>query len=408
MAEIRDDLILDIDQALRQIDQIERSLDDALGAIEVKVDPTTASRQINDLADQADQALSDVDLVIDPTGAQRLNSELAGVERNLAEADEEAARLERNLKDAAQAFNGVDDTARNATGSFSTLEKSARGIFTALAALGGAAIFGGALRGANAAIQSFAVLEDSINAVNVIFGTAGDSVLKFGEDAARSAGLSETAFNQAVVPIGALLQNFGFDADQAGDAAVILVQRAADLASVVGGDVPTALAALSSALRGEADPLEAYGASISATRVEQFALAEGLAATKAEITPAITLQARYGLILQDTAKVAGDYANTAGDLANAQRTAAAEAANFGNDIGEVLAPALEVIVGLIPEVLEGLRQLVPGFAAAADSAATFLEESASAGEEGGGGFREFFATLRAGGGRYRGDRPRSG
>lgn len=397
MADIVDQLRLDIDEALRDVNRIEDALDRALSAIEVKIDPASAVRQLDDLARQADQAFDDVDIDIDSTGAQRLNSELATAKRHLGDADEEAARLERNLEDAARAFNGVDTTARGTTSSFSTLEKSAGNIRNALVALGGAAIFAGAIRGANAAIQSFAVLEDSINAVNVIFDSAGDSVLKFGEDAARSAGLSEAAFNQAVTPIGALLQNFGFDAREAGDAAVILVQRAADLASVLGGDVTTALEAISSALRGQSEPLTAYGATISAARVEQFALANGLAATKAEITDAITLQARYGLILEDTSAVAGDYAATAGDLANAQRTAAAEAANFGTDIGEVLAPALEVIVGLIPDVLEGLRQLVPGFAAAGDSAAAFLEDAAIGGDDSG-FLREFFSTIRAGAG----------
>lgn len=225
------------------------------------------------------------------------------------------------------------------------------------------------MRGANAAIQSFAVLEDSINAVNVIFGDASGAVIKFGEDAAKSAGLSEAAFNQAVTPIGALLQNFGFDAREAADASVILVQRAADLASVLGGDVTTALNAISSALRGQSEPLTAYGATISAARVEQFALAKGLAATKAEITDAITLQARYGLILEDTTKVAGDYAATADDLANAQRTAAAEFQNLATQIGEALAPAFESILVQAPAIIDFFASLNPQLAATAGNAA---------------------------------------
>lgn len=377
MAEITDVLRLDIDQALRDIQGLETALDRALASVDLRVDTTQAENQLDQLARSADQALGDVDVDIDSTGAARLNDELAGVERNLAQADSEADQLTRSLHRADNAAEAIDVTSIRMVGRFDSLKTAAAGIAAALAAVGGIQLFGGVVRGANAAVQQFAVLEDSINAVNVIFGDASDSVIEFGESAAASAGLSQAAFNQAVTPIGSLLQNFGFDAREAADASVILVQRAADLASVLGGTVQEALLAVGAALRGEADPLERYGASISAARVEQFALAQGLAATKAEITPAITLQARYGLILEDTARVQGDFANTAGDLANAQRSAAAEASNVAGVFGEALAPAFEAILVQAVPLLNFFESLTPAIADSAEeasnAAASFTE-----------------------------------
>lgn len=427
MAEIVDQLVLQIDQALRQIDQIEQSLDRAIAPIEVEVD-TTEVRDLEESMRRVERAASDVNvetaaialkagdaevnfeelaraLNISEDAARRLTGEVLearsaairleeaarDVARQLDLSEDEAARLTRELRIADRAAADINVTTGGMVAGFGNLRTAVAGVAGALAAIGGAQLLSGALRGANAAIQSFATLQDSINAVNVVFGDASAAVINFGEEAARSAGLSQQAFNQAVVPIGALLQNFGFDANTAAGAAVTLVQRGADLASVYGGTVQDALLAVGAALRGEADPLERYGASISAARVQAFALAEGLARNTAELTPAVLLQARYQLILSDTARVAGDYANTADDLANAQRTAAGEVQNFVDSIGEQLAPAFESILVLVPEVIEGLRQLVPAFATGAEGVADFFE---SVGE--GGGFRTELSLIGAG------------
>jgi hypothetical protein len=423
---VRETLEFDLRTALRQVGELERMIEDLGRPVTLDLDVRgDAAREIRTIDERLDdiinsaQALSrelretegaaagaSDDFSTMATEIGTAENRASALARELIEADRAAGRLDTEVGEVAAALNRSEGQAAGLTRELNQADRAAASINTRAGAFGGigAAITGAAagiaaagvglalgVRGANAAIQSFAELEDSINAVNVVFGDAAGAVVDFGESAAQSAGLSQQAFNQAVVPIGSLLQNFGFDATEAADAAVILVQRAADLASVMGGTVQDALLAVGAALRGEADPLERYGASISAARVEQFALAEGLAATKGEITDAVKLQARYGLILQDTARVQNDFANTAGDLANAQRIAAAEAANFGADIGEVLAPAMSALVGLLPEVLDGLRQLVPGFANAADSAGAFFDSI-----EQGSGVRAPFQAVAAG------------
>lgn len=406
MAEIRDELILEIDQALRDVNRVEAALDRALAPVEVKVEVDERGLQnlestLQDVQRIADRAATETQSIALAAGkaevnfedlaramgvsedeARRLSREILesqaaankledaarDVARQLGLSDQEAERLTRSLRTADTAAAAINTTTGQVVTGFGSLRTAAAGIATAFAAIGGAQLLGAAVRGANTAIQSFARLEDSINAVNVVFDEGAEAVLNFGETAAQSAGLSQEAFNQAVVPIGSLLQNFGFDAREAADASVVLVQRAADLASVMGGTVQEALLAVGAALRGEADPLERYGASVSAARVEQFALAAGLAATKAEIDPAITLQARYGLILADTARVAGDFVNTSDDLANAQRTAAAEAQNLVAQVGEALAPAFEAILVQAPQLLAFFGSLVPQLGATADEA----------------------------------------
>lgn len=214
-------------------------------------------------------------------------------------------------------------------------------------------IFGwaGALR------ESANSLSESVNAINVVFGEASDTILKFGQTSATSVGLAQSAFNAAVVPIGSLLRNFGFTAQEAADATLKLTTRAADLGSVFNEVVQQPLEAIASGLKGEANPLEKYGAGITAARVEQLLLNEGIVATKNAITDQDKVMGRYLLILQDTERVSGDFAATAGEDANATRIFQASLEDLKEEVGKNVIPIYEELVGLGMELLPALETL---------------------------------------------------
>ena len=82
--------------------------------------------------------------------------------------------------------------------------------------------------------------------------------MRFGETSRTAVGLSQSAFNDLAVPLGALLSNVGLSADATAEQTINLTKRAADLASLFNTDVSTALEAINSGLKGEADPLEQF------------------------------------------------------------------------------------------------------------------------------------------------------
>jgi hypothetical protein len=427
LAEIVDQLRLDIDQALADVNRIEQALDRALAPIEIEVDTRQTQelestlREVERIASRAATETASIDLAAGraeasfedvaralnlseeaardlsteilqaQAAANRLEDSARDVARQLGLSENETRRFANSLQTAARHADDIDTRGRTLVGTFGSLRTVIGGITGALAVIGGGQILGAATRGVQAALTQFQALNESINAVNVTFGSASQTVLDFGQISAQAAGLSAAAFQQAVVPIGSVLTNFGFSAREAADASVVLVQRAADLASVFNTDVSEALLSINSALVGQVEPLRRYGAEINQARVQQFALASGIIATKDEFDLQAQVAARVGLILQDTAKVQGDFANTSDELANAQRIAAAEVQEFAAQLGEQLAPAMAIIVGLLPDFLAGIQQLVPGLTAGADSAAAFFQ---SIGE--GGGFRTEFANIKAG------------
>lgn len=216
-------------------------------------------------------------------------------------------------------------------------------------------IIGAGVAATNAAVS----LGESINAVNVTFGESGKKILAWGETAATAAGLSKSAVNQAAVPIGALLQNMGFSADAAADSTIKLAQRSADIASVFNVDLSDALLAVQSGLRGETEPLRKFGVGLSDVEINAYALRTGLIKVKGTMTEQQKVQARLGLLMEQSSKFAGDFANTSEGLANKQRIMKAQLENSAAALGEKLIPIGQKLVDMVTKWIDKFNKLSP-------------------------------------------------
>src|SRR5690606_39864367 len=99
------------------------------------------------------------------------------------------------------------------------------------------------------AVNAASELEQAGGAVESVFGKYGKAVEDFSKTAADSFGLSERQVKEFGSLLGAQLQSFGFEADEAAKMTVELQQRAADMAATFGGTVPDAVQAISSLMR---------------------------------------------------------------------------------------------------------------------------------------------------------------
>jgi hypothetical protein len=232
----------------------------------------------------------------------------------------------KNAQKAIQDFNSGFDRAFKAVG-------------VAAAAAGAAvALF------AKQSITAASSLEESTNAVNVAFGQASESILKIGEDSAKSFGLAKTEFNQAAVRFSAFAERV---VGQGGDVSGFIrdiTQRAADFASVFNIEVAEALRVFQSGLSGEAEPLKRFGINLLESEVKAYALRTGLISVGETMTEQQKVQARYGLLLESTNKTAGDFANTSDSLANQQRILTATFTDLQAEIGTALLPVVGQLV----------------------------------------------------------------
>lgn len=229
---------------------------------------------------------------------------------------------------------------------------------------------------ASSSVTAFSDLGESMNAVNKIFGSSQGVILKWGETNANSFGLSQRAFNQLAVPLGAGLKNAGLSLDLVTKHTIGLTERAADMASVFNTDVSEALEAIQAGLRGEADPLEKFGVGLSAAKVDAEALAMTGKKVTSELTDQEKMLARVNLIMRQTADTAGDFQGTSDGLANSQRILAARTEELQAKIGEKLAPVMAKLTeAKLQLVSAATDKLLP----ALDKVGAFMEDKVAPG-----------------------------
>jgi hypothetical protein len=251
----------------------------------------------------------------------------------------------------------VDQVTTSSTSRFAQFSTVAKG---ALVGIGAAAVVNLGQKAVGAASN----LNESVNAVNVTFGDAAAGVLELGENAAQTVGLSNTAFNSMAVSFSAFADRV---AGEGGDVVGViddLSVRAADFASVMNIDVSQAVEAFTSGLAGEAEPLKRFGINLLDSEVKAYALREGLIEVGEQMDENTKVQARYGLLMESTNKMAGDFANTSDGFANSTRTLSAEIENLSADLGEELIPILEGMMPVLHAAIDGFGLLGDAFGAA--------------------------------------------
>jgi len=241
------------------------------------------------------------------------------------------------------------------------------GVVTALGIgkLVGDAIEGG-IRYSLSGISLASDLNEAFNANEVMFGDQiAEQLEKLGTDAPKRLALTRSAFAQMATQFGAFAKTIrGNDVPGFIDE---LTTRGADFASVYNLEVKDALQLFQSGLAGETEPLRKFGLDLSAAAVESYAYRNGIAEVGTALTEAEKVQARYGALLEQTAAVQGDNANTAGELAGQQRRLNVAMEEAQTSFGQALLPtALDVVTfaneDLLPILSDALAKAGPKLA----------------------------------------------
>jgi hypothetical protein len=216
-------------------------------------------------------------------------------------------------------------------------------------AIAGAA-FAGIAVGLGKSVKVASDLSESINAVNVAFGSSAKGILDFGKTAATTLGVSSLDFNNAAVRFSAFAERI---VGKGGDASKFIREittRASDFASVFNIEVSEALQVFQSGLAGEAEPLKRFGINLLDTEVKAYAVRAEIIKQGETMTEQQKVLARYGLLMESTNKTAGDFANTSSGLANASRILNAQIVGLQGEIGDALLPAIEQLMPVVQQL----------------------------------------------------------
>lgn len=186
----------------------------------------------------------------------------------------------------------------------------------------------------------------------VVFGDATGAVNEFAAGGATALGQSKLAVLNAAAAFGVYGRAAGLQGQANADFSESLVSLSTDLASFYNTDPGAAAEAISAGLRGESEPLRAYGILLDDATLRQKALELGLiSTTKDALTPQNKVLAAQAAIMQQSAIAQGDFARTSGGLANQQRILSANFEDLKGRLGAGLLPTVTTVVTAMNEKL---------------------------------------------------------
>ena len=267
------------------------------------------------------------------------------------------------------------------------------------AAVAGKAIATGLAVGATAmagltvkALQLSGDLEQNMGGAEAVFGELGKTIgdmsapmQKFNEstgqmewhmesletvskEAYKNMGLSQSDYLATANKMGALFKGAGFETQEALDLSSQAMQRAADVASIMGIDTEAAMEAVAGAAKGNFTMMDNLGVAMNDTAIAAYAMEKGINKSTSEMTQQEKIGLAMEMFLEKTSYAAGNYAKENETLAGSLGTAKAALTNFLSGAGDVdslvssfsnLADVvIKSITEIAPRLTEGLVDIV--------------------------------------------------
>jgi phage-related protein len=231
-----------------------------------------------------------------------------------------------------------------------------KGFGGALKGLIGPAVFAGAsiaiTQFAKQAVGAASAFEAEFEGVNQTFGAAAKSVQDFADNAAYSAGISETAALQAAKNFGGFANAAGLASAEAATFSTDLVQAAGDLASFNDVPVDQALAAISSGLAGQSEPLRQFSIFLDQATLSTQAAAMGFTGAFSSLSQGEQTLVRQAAIMDQMGVSAGDFEAYADTYGNSLKTVQALFSEMQTEIGGALLPALASLMPAFIPIIE--------------------------------------------------------
>lgn len=218
-------------------------------------------------------------------------------------------------------------------------------------ALGGAAL----VFGFKSLTQAASDAAEAANKTQLAFGGAAQKINTAAETSAKSFGISKREFQDLTGTLGIMMTNMGVTQEAAADMSIEMTQAAADMGSAFNRDPIQVMEDMRSALAGSTETLQKYGLRLNETAIQEKARELGLITGKQKVDDYGRALAINAFIMEKSASVAGDFANTSDQAANKQRIVAAQVEDLKAKIGEGLLPIYLKLLQVMQFVIEWIN-----------------------------------------------------
>lgn len=198
-------------------------------------------------------------------------------------------------------------------------------------------------------------LQQNIGGSESVFKNYAGTIQKTAETAASSLGLSQRKYLATATKMGALFQGSGFSVAQSADMVTQSMQRASDVASIMGISVDSAMEAIAGMAKGNFTMMDNLGVAINDTNLQIYAQEKGLG--KLETTQQ-KVNAAMQMFLDKSDYAAGNYAKENDTYSGALTTFKAELEDFAAEAGTALLPLAQSVLPVLSSSLNALKPVI--------------------------------------------------
>ena len=406
-----------LNEALKDINSASQKLNSELREInrELKLDPedvTLAAQKMDVMKQSAEQAEKKLQELTKQQEAMNAALEAGKISDSYyREYQREIEKCNRTIKEYRQAneqaANAVDDNAaaaNDASQSVGGFGDTVKAIITSKAIIG---LAEGAKAAAEAlidlgksSVESYGELEQNLGGADAVFGQYSESIKKTAEDAYKTMGTSQSEYLATANKMGALFQGSGVEQQKSLELTEKAMQRATDMASVMGIETSAALEAVTGAAKGNYTMMDNLGVAMNATTLKAYALSKGLDVTWDSASNAEKAEIAMQYFFENTEQYAGNFEREARETVSGSiglLTASIESlmAGLGNSEADIVnltqnvidafgsvkdnvMPVLQAVSDALPQVAQELVEAIPEVAGMAEEIIAALGEGLEA------------------------------
>lgn len=198
-------------------------------------------------------------------------------------------------------------------------------------------------------------LQQNIGGSESVFKNYVGTIQKTAETAASSLGLSQSKYLATATKMGSLFQGSGFSVAQSADMVTQSMQRASDVASIMGISVDSAMEAVAGMAKGNFTMMDNLGVAINDTNLQIYAQEKGLGKLS---TTQQKVNAAMQMFLDKSDYAAGNYAKENDTYSGALTTFKAELEDFAAEAGTALLPLVQSVLPVLSGAFNALKPVI--------------------------------------------------
>lgn len=151
-------------------------------------------------------------------------------------------------------------------------------------------------------------LQQNLGGTEAVFGQFAENIQNKAVEAYKNMGMSASEYMATANKMGSLFQGSGIEQQKALDMTSAAMQRAADVASVMGIDMDMAMESIAGAAKGNFTMMDNLGVAMNATTLEAYALEKGINFKWNTASNAEKAELAMQMFMERTTQYAGNFA----------------------------------------------------------------------------------------------------